>query len=144
MQCGQFVDLAASSIWPFSLLRQALGPPLSFFGRQLMLWEPAPHFPKDRTRCKIQLTRASSWRFTMSKKKRKKMRGTVQKIIKPVVPGEQEKAQISVEEGDDLYREIRVENVVTDENGEKARLKAGSDVDVVVEADSDATTKKPD
>jgi len=34
----------------------------------------------------------------MSKKKRKKMRGTVQKIIKPVVPGEQEKAQISVEE----------------------------------------------
>jgi hypothetical protein len=80
----------------------------------------------------------------MSKKKRKKMHGTVQKVINPVVPGETEKAQISVEEGDDLYREIRVENVVTDENGKKARLKAGADVDVVIEADSNATTKKPD
>jgi hypothetical protein len=78
----------------------------------------------------------------MSKKKR--MRGSVQKVIKPVVPGEPEKVQISVEEGDDLYREIRVENVVTNEKGEQARLKPGAKVDVVVEADSDATTKKPD
>jgi hypothetical protein len=78
----------------------------------------------------------------MSKKKR--MHGSVQKVIKPVVPGEPEKAQISVEEGDDLYREIRVENVVTNEKGEQARLKPGAKVDVVVEADSDATTKKPD
>jgi hypothetical protein len=78
----------------------------------------------------------------MSKKKR--MRGSVQKVIKPVVPGEPEKAQIDIEEGDDLYREIRIENVVTDENGEQARLKPGAKVDVVVEADSDATTKKPD
>jgi len=76
--------------------------------------------------------------------KKRKMRGTVQKVIKPVIPGEPEKAQISVEEGDDLYREIRVENVVTDENGGKAALKAGADVDVVIEADSNATTKKPD
>jgi hypothetical protein len=66
------------------------------------------------------------------------------RVINPVVPGETEKAQISVEEGDDLYREIRIENVVTDENGKKARLKAGADVDVVIEADSNATTKKPD
>jgi len=80
----------------------------------------------------------------MSKKKRKKMRGTVQKVIKSVIPGEPEKAQISVEEGDDLYREIRVENVVTDEKGQKASLKPGADVDVVIEADSNATTKKPD
>ena len=78
----------------------------------------------------------------MSKKKR--MRGSVQKVIKPVVPGEPEKAQIGVEEADDLYREIRIENVVTNEKGEQARLKPGAKVDVVVEADSDATTKKPD
>jgi len=32
---------------------------------------------------------------------------------------------------------------VTDENGEKARLKPGVQVDVIVEADSSATTKKP-
>jgi hypothetical protein len=78
----------------------------------------------------------------MSKKKR--MRGSVQKVIKPVVPGEPEKAQIGVEEADDLYREIRIENVVTNEKGEQARLKPGARVDVVIEADTDATTKKPD
>jgi predicted DNA-binding antitoxin AbrB/MazE fold protein len=76
------------------------------------------------------------------KKKRKKLRGTVQKVLKPVVPNEPEKAQIVVEEADELYREIRVENVLTDEDGEKVRLKPGADVDVVVEADTDATTKK--
>ena len=56
----------------------------------------------------------------MSKRKRKKLRGTVQKVLKPIVPGEPEKAEISVEEADDLYREIRVEKILTDENGEKA------------------------
>jgi len=76
-------------------------------------------------------------------RKRQKLQGTVQKIIKPVVPSEPEKAQIDIEGGDDLYREIRIENVVTDENGEKARLKPGAQVDVIVEADSSATTKKP-
>jgi len=77
----------------------------------------------------------------MSKKKRK-MRGTVQKVIAPAVPGEAEKAQINIEEADDLYREIRVENVVSDEKGDKASLKEGAEVDVIVEADSDAATKK--
>ncbi len=76
-------------------------------------------------------------------RKRQKLQGTVQKIIKPAVPSEPEKAQIDIEGGDDLYREIRIENVVTDENGEKARLKPGAQVDVIVEADSSATTKKP-
>ena len=78
------------------------------------------------------------------KKKRKKLHGTVEKVIKSTLPGEPEKAQIGLEEADDLYREIRVENVLTDENGEKVRLKPGAEVDVVVEADTDATTKKTD
>lgn len=69
------------------------------------------------------------------------MRGKVEKIIPPIMPTEPEKAQISVEEAEDLYREIRVENVVTDDKGEKARLKPGASVDVVVEAESDATQK---
>jgi hypothetical protein len=77
-------------------------------------------------------------------KKRKKMGGTVEKIIKPLVPGEPEKAQISVEEAETLYQEIRVENVVTDEKGGKASLKPGAEVDVIIEADSDATIKKPE
>ena len=76
-------------------------------------------------------------------RKRQKLQGTVQKIIKPAVPSEPEKAQIDIEGGEDLYREIRIENVVADENGEKARLKPGVQVDVIVEADSSATTKKP-
>jgi hypothetical protein len=79
----------------------------------------------------------------MSKKKRKKLHGTVEKVIKPVVPGEPEKAQIGIEEADHLYREIRVENILIDENGEKAKLKPGAEVDVVVEADVEATVKAP-
>jgi hypothetical protein len=73
-------------------------------------------------------------------KKRQRLRGTVDKIIKPVIPNAPEKAQISIPEAEDLYREIRVENVVTGENGEKSRLKPGAEVDVVLEADSSATT----
>jgi hypothetical protein len=76
-------------------------------------------------------------------KKRRKMQGTVEKVIKPTIPSEPEKAQISIQEGEDLYREIRVENVVTNSEGEKAHLKPGAKVDVIVEADSSATTKKP-
>lgn len=37
------------------------------------------------------------------------------------VPTDPEKAQIEIDEADDLYREIRVENVLTGEDGEKQR-----------------------
>lgn len=73
-------------------------------------------------------------------KKRKRLHGTVEKIIKPLAPSQPEKAQIGIDGADDLYREIRVENVVTDENGRKDRLKAGTKVDVVVEADAEGTS----
>jgi hypothetical protein len=74
-------------------------------------------------------------------KKRKKYPAVVDKIIKPSVPDGPEKAQIEIEGADHLYREIRVENVVVDENGEKAKLKPGAQVEVIVEADSSATIK---
>lgn len=61
--------------------------------------------------------------------------GSVEKIIKPSHPSEPEKAQIAVEGADDLYKEIRIENSLTDENGDKVRLKKGDQVDVTVEAD---------
>jgi hypothetical protein len=78
-------------------------------------------------------------------KKQKKLHGTVQKIIKAVIPSETEKAEIEIHEGDDLYREIRVENVLKDqESGEEAHLKPGAEVDVIVEADSSATIKRPE
>ena len=73
-------------------------------------------------------------------KKKKKLHGTVQKIIPPIRPNEPEKAQITVDEADHLYRELRVENVVTNENGQKARLKPLAEVEVIIEADADATT----
>ena len=74
---------------------------------------------------------------------KKRLRGRVEKIIKPPVPTEPEKAEISVDEAEDLYKEIRIQNVLTNEKGEKAALKPGAEVDVVIEADSSATTKKP-
>ena len=76
-------------------------------------------------------------------KKRKRLTGTVEKIIKPFSRTESEKAQIGVEDPEVLYREIRVENVVADENGETGHLKEGAQVDVVIEADSEAITNKP-
>lgn len=79
----------------------------------------------------------------MSKKK-KKLHGTVEKVIKPTYAGAPEKAQISINEADHLYREVRIDNVFTDEDGDKASLKPGAEVDVVVEADTDALMKKPD
>jgi hypothetical protein len=69
------------------------------------------------------------------------MAGTVKKLIKPAIPGEPEKAEITVHEADDLYKEIRIENALVDSEGEKVKLKEGANVDVVVEADSDATQK---
>jgi hypothetical protein len=77
----------------------------------------------------------------MIKTKRKRLRGIVQQVLRPFVSSEPEKAQISIEDGDELYREIRIKNVLKNENGEKVRLKPGADVDVVVETDTDATTK---
>jgi hypothetical protein len=66
--------------------------------------------------------------------------GSVEKIIKQ--PNEPEKAQITIAGADDLYREIRIENSLTDEKGDEVRLKKGADVEVTVEADRDATTPK--
>jgi hypothetical protein len=79
---------------------------------------------------------------TVMKKKRKRLHGVVRKVIKPITLDDPEKAEISIEEADDLYREIRVENILTDENDEKVSLKPGAEVDIVLEADTDATTKK--
>ena len=75
--------------------------------------------------------------------KRKKLKGTVQKIIKPLSPSEPERAQIDIQGAENLYREIRIDNEVVDDKGEKVRLKEGAEVDVIVEADSSATRKKP-
>ena len=68
--------------------------------------------------------------------------GKVEKIIpgvKSVIP---EKAQIAVEGAEDLYKEIRVENTLKDENGNAVSLKPGAVVEVTVEAEKTATVPK--
>lgn len=75
--------------------------------------------------------------------KRRRMRGKVQKVIKPAAPDDSEKAEIHIDEAEDLYREVRVENVLENDKGEKVALKPGAEVDVIVEADSSATIEKP-
>jgi len=69
--------------------------------------------------------------------------GTVQKIIKPIDLDAEDTAEISIEKAEDLYREIRVENTLKDENGQEVALKPSAPVDVTVEADKKDTTKKP-
>jgi hypothetical protein len=73
-------------------------------------------------------------------KKRKKLKATVEKVIKPTAV-QPEKVQLNIHDAEELYREVRIENEVADEQGEKAKLKEGAKVDVIVEADSNATQK---
>jgi hypothetical protein len=67
--------------------------------------------------------------------------GTVEKIIKSADPTEPEKAQIAIEGAEELYREVRIDNVLKDKNGEAVALKEGAEVDVTIEADAKDTVK---
>jgi hypothetical protein len=78
---------------------------------------------------------------TNSQKPAVVLSGTVDKII-PENFLSPEKAQISVDGADGLYREIRVENSLQDENGNEVALKRGAHVEVTIAADSAATEPK--
>jgi hypothetical protein len=85
----------------------------------------------------------------MSEKANTTLPGTVEKVIKSPDPDEPDKAQITVESADHLYREIRIENTLINEDGEEVALKPGAQVEVTVAAEpedtipkSDATTKE--
>ena len=78
----------------------------------------------------------------MTKKPRTKKPGIVKKIIKSPFPEEPEKAEIAIEDADDLYREIRVENTLENEKGKKVKMKQGAQVDVIIEAEDKDTTPK--
>ena len=80
----------------------------------------------------------------MSEKPSTILPATVEKIIKPLVPSEPEKAQLTVEGADHLYRELRIENTLKDENGDEVRLKPGAEVEVTIEAGPEAITPKSD
>jgi hypothetical protein len=72
-------------------------------------------------------------------KKRKKMAATVKKVIQ--TPGQPERAEIDIHEAEDLYKEVRVENTLTDEQGGESKLKQGDAVDVIIEKDSEGKQK---
>ena len=76
----------------------------------------------------------------MSEKPSTTLPATVEKIIKSPSPEVPDKAQITVEGADHLYRELRIENTLIDENGETVHLKEGAEVEVTIEAEAEATT----
>jgi hypothetical protein len=53
------------------------------------------------------------------------LRGAAEKIIPPKRPSRPGKAQIAVEEADDRYRKLRIENTLTDGHGDDVKLKKG-------------------
>lgn len=65
--------------------------------------------------------------------------GTVEKIIPAVGDHIPEKAEIKIEGADDLYREVRIENEVIDEEGNPLKLKKGAELDVTIEANKKDT-----
>jgi aromatic ring-opening dioxygenase catalytic subunit (LigB family) len=58
--------------------------------------------------------------------------GTVEKIIKPMIPGEAEKVQISIQSGDDPNQRIRIANTLIDARGEAVALKRGAALHIVI------------
>jgi hypothetical protein len=60
--------------------------------------------------------------------------GTVNKIISSPRPRQPEKAHIAVDGADRLYRDLRIENTLTDEHGDDVKLKKGAHVEVTVKA----------
>lgn len=78
----------------------------------------------------------------MTEKPSTTLPGTVEKIIESPFIGEPEKAQIAVEGAEPLYNELRVENRLTDKNGDEVRLKEGAKVEVTVGAKPEDTSAK--
>jgi hypothetical protein len=72
------------------------------------------------------------------------LHGTVEKIIMSRVSSEPEKAQISIDGADDLYKQLRIENTLTGEGGNEVRLKRGATVEITVEAEPRAVSTKND
>jgi hypothetical protein len=68
--------------------------------------------------------------------------GTVDKIIPGMGSQCPEKAQIILHSGDDLYREIRVENTLKDARGNPVGFKQGASVEVTIETGALGTTPK--
>lgn len=73
---------------------------------------------------------------------RRTLSAIVKKIVRPVHPLEPEKVEISIAEADELFREIRMENMLMDVKGDLVSLKNGVNVDITFEAEREDTVKK--
>ncbi|MGD0965282.1 MAG: hypothetical protein ABSA57_15445 [Candidatus Acidiferrales bacterium] len=69
------------------------------------------------------------------------MPGTVYKIVPSPRPSQPEKAQITVDGADYRYRDLRIENTLTDEHGDDVSLKKGTHVEVTVTAEPETTAE---
>ena len=69
------------------------------------------------------------------------MPGTVNEIVPSPRPSQPEKAQIVVDGADRPYQELRIENMLTDENGDDVKLKKGAHVEVTVAADPNTANR---
>jgi hypothetical protein len=63
------------------------------------------------------------------------MQGTVEKIVPASGSKQPEKAQVTVDVPDRKYRNLRIENSLTDEHGDDVKLKKGAHVEVTVTED---------
>lgn len=68
--------------------------------------------------------------------------GKVEKVIRSPLPSEPEKAEITIDGADELYKEIRIENKLKDEDGNVVQVKPGEEVVVTIEADPKDTNQK--
>lgn len=63
----------------------------------------------------------------------------VQKIVKPLYSNQVEKVEILIPAADDLFQEIRIENTLTDVDGQPVALKTGAQLEVTFEAEAKVT-----
>ena len=62
--------------------------------------------------------------------------GTVDNVIPSTRPSQPEQAQITVDGPDLRYRDLRIENTLTNGHGDDVKLKKGAHVEVTVAAES--------
>jgi hypothetical protein len=70
------------------------------------------------------------------------MPGTVDKIIPSRHRSQPDKAHIGVDNAARRYRNLRIENSLTDENGDEVKLRKGAHVEVTVAAEGETSTAK--
>ena len=70
--------------------------------------------------------------------------GIVDKIIPSPGPSQPEKAQISLDGAGRRSRNLRIENMLADENGEDVKLEKGAHVEVTVTAEVKTATIRED